>query len=322
MFIRYETLRMTFAVFTETARPFLEGRLPAGVEPHWFDRFEDLPPLMAQAEIAWIDVFREGNEVARAVSEAPRLRWLNTVAAGINHLPLDLMAQRGTVLTNGAGLHAGTIAEYALLGMLTIVKGYRDVVRAQDRHEWLHEPPGRRELAGTSALIVGAGAIGGRIGHLLRVFDVGVTEVRRSGAPGTLRPEEWRTRLGDFDWVIVAVPSTPDTHGLFGRVEFAAMKPGAVIMNFARGEVIQTEALLAALDSGRLGGAFLDVTDPEPLPPEHPLWTRENVHISMHLSGRSQETIFQKGAERFLANCSRFLAGEPLEHVVDLQAGY
>ncbi|WP_159868027.1 NAD(P)-dependent oxidoreductase [Novosphingobium sp. 9U] len=313
---------MTFAVFTETARPFLEGRLPAGVEPHWFDRFEDLPPLMAQAEIAWIDVFREGNEVARAVSEAPRLRWLNTVAAGINHLPLDLMAQRGTVLTNGAGLHAGTIAEYALLGMLTIVKGYRDVVRAQDRHEWLHEPPGRRELAGTSALIVGAGAIGGRIGHLLRVFDVGVTEVRRSGAPGTLRPEEWRTRLGDFDWVIVAVPSTPDTHGLFGRVEFAAMKPGAVIMNFARGEVIQTEALLAALDSGRLGGAFLDVTDPEPLPPEHPLWTRENVHISMHLSGRSQETIFQKGAERFLANCSRFLAGEPLEHVVDLQAGY
>ncbi|MBB4859063.1 phosphoglycerate dehydrogenase-like enzyme [Novosphingobium chloroacetimidivorans] len=313
---------MTFAVFTETARPFIEGRLPAGIDAHWFETFDELPPLMAQAEIAWIDVFREGVNVAQAVREAPRLRWLNTVAAGINHLPLDLMAQRGTVLTNGAGLHAGTIAEYALLGMLTIVKGYREVVRAQDRHEWLHEPPGRRELAGTSALIVGAGAIGGRIGQLLRVFDVGVTEVRRSGAPGTLRVDEWRSRLADFDWVIVAVPSTPDTHGMIGAAEFAAMKPGAVIMNFARGEVIETEALLAAIDSGHLGGAFLDVTDPEPLPPEHPLWARENVHISMHLSGRSQETIFQKGAERFLGNLDRYLAGEPMEHVVDLQAGY
>lgn len=312
---------MTIAVLTAQARPFLEGRLPAGVEPVWFDSPEELLECAPQAEIGWFDAVHS-DAIPDAVRRAEKLRWLSTVAAGVDHLPLELMAQRAAVLTNGAGLHVGTVAEYAVLGMLTIAKGYREVVRAQDRREWLHEPPGKGELAGTSALILGAGAIGGRIAHLLGTFDVSVTQVRRSGAPGTLRPDAWRARLGDFDWVIVAVPSTPDTHGMIGAAEFAAMKPGAVILNFARGEVIDTTALLASIDAGRLGGAFLDVTDPEPLPPEHPLWQRDNVHISMHLSGRSQHTIFQKGAERFLANCRRFLAGEPLDHVVDLGAGY
>jgi phosphoglycerate dehydrogenase-like enzyme len=312
---------MTVAVFTSSARPFLEHRLPAEIEPLWFESSQQLLQLASRAEIGWFDSF--GSDVVpEAVERAEKLRWLSTVAAGVDHLPLALMDERGAVLTNGAGLHAGTVAEYALLGMLTIAKGYTEVVRAQDRHEWLQEPPAKGELAGTSALIVGAGAIGGRVGHLLRAFDVGVTEVRRNGAPGTLRPEEWRNRLGDFDWVIVAVPSTPSTHGLVGATEFATMKRGAAILNFARGEVIVTDALLSAIDSGQLGAAFLDVTDPEPLPPEHPLWTRANVHISMHLSGRSQETIFQKGADRFLGNLQRFLAGEPLEHRVDLRAGY
>ena len=313
---------MTVAVFAELARPFLEGRLPAEIEPRWCGRPEDLEPLMADAEIAWIDVFASIETMVRAARGAPRLRWLNTVAAGVNHLPLDLLAERAVTLTNGAGLHAGTMAEYALLGMLMIAKEYRAVVRAQDRHEWLHEPPGTGELAGSRALIIGAGAIGGRIAHLLQAFDVAVTQVRRKPAPGALLPDQWRARLADFDWVILAVPSTPETRHMIGASEFAAMKPGATIMNFARGVVIDTDALLAAVDGGRLGHAFLDVTDPEPLPADHPLWRRENVHISMHLSGRAQDAIFRKGAERFLANCERFVRGEPLEHRVDLAAGY
>ena len=313
---------MTTAVLPAAARPFLENRLPSEVTPLWFDTTEQLLDLAPQAEIGWFDSFGEGNVASEATCRAEKLRWLSTVAAGVDHLPLALMAERNVILTNGAGLHANAVAEFALLGMLEIAKGYRDVVRAQDRHEWLQQPPGTRELAGSSALIVGAGAIGGRIAHLLRAFDVAVTEVRRSGAPGTLRPDAWRAALDKFDWVIVAVPSTPETHGLFGSAEIAQMKPGATILNFARGEVVETDALLAAIDSGHLGAAFLDVTDPEPLPPKHPLWTRDNVHISMHLSGRSQQTIVQKGAERFLANLPHFLAGEPLAHEVDLSAGY
>jgi len=314
---------MTVALLTSRGRPFLEERLPGTVEALWFETPEQLLTLAPQAQIGWFDV--DGEVMAEAVSRAESLSWLSTVAAGVDHMPLGMMAERGVLLTNGAGLHAAAVAEYALLGMLSIAKGYREVVRAQDRHEWLTEPPGRRELAGTSALIVGAGEIGRRVAQLLRAFDVDVQEVRRNGGAGTLRAQEWRARLGEFDWVVVAVPSTPETRGLFGAAEFAAMKRGAVILNFARGEVIDTDALLAAVDGGSgggIGGAFLDVTDPEPLPPEHPLWTRDNVHVSMHLSGRSQETIFQKGAARFMANLPRFLAGEPLLHQVDLHAGY
>jgi len=316
---------MTIAVLTSLARSELEGRLPADVEALWFETPDQLLDLVPRAEIGWFDSFGEPAAVIEAVRRAENLRWLSTVAAGVNHLPLSLMAERGVVLTNGAGLHAGTIAEYAVLGMLTIAKGYRQVMRAAERHEWLHEPPGTGELAGSRAMIVGAGAIGGRIGHLLRAFDVDVVEVRRrpaSGAPDALGPDEWRARLGDFDWVIIAVPSTPDTRAMIGPAELAAMKPGAGILNFARGEVIDTDALLAAIDSGHLGSAFLDVTDPEPLPPDHPLWSRDNVHVSMHLSGRSQRTIMRNGAKRFLANLERFRAGQPLHHRVDPGAGY
>ena len=312
---------MTIAVLPAQARPYLEGTLPGGLDVRWFDTPEQLAELAPLAKIGWFDAFGSAG-LPDAVRSAARLRWLSTVAAGVNHLPLDLLAERGAVLTNGAGLHAATVSEYALLGMLTMAKGYRQVVRAQDRHDWLRDPPGTQELSGSAALVIGAGEIGGRIARLLEAFDVAVTQVRRSGAAGTLRPDEWQARLGEFDWVFVVVPATPETHGLIGAAELSAMKPGAVILNFARGEVIDSDALLAAIDSGHLGGAFLDVTDPEPLPPEHPLWSRDTVHISMHLSGRSQNSIFRKGAARFLANLTKFLADAPLDHRVDLAAGY
>jgi len=312
---------MTVAVLTASVRPYLEGRLPGWIEPRWFGTPEELLELAPEAEIGWFDAFGQ-NTMPEAMLRAERMRWMVTVASGVNHLPLDLLAERGAILTNGAGLHAVTIAEYVLLGMLTIAKGYREVVRAADRHEWLIEPPGTGELQGTSALIVGAGSIGGRTAHLLRAFDVAVTQVRRGADEGSLGPDEWRSRLDQFDWVLVAVPSTPETREMFGEREFAAMKPGAAILNFARGEVIDTDALLAAIDSGRIGAAFLDVTDPEPLPADHPLWNRDNVHISMHLSGRSQDRIFERGAERFLANLERWNRGEQLHHRVVLERRY
>src|SRR5690606_11376805 len=194
--------------------------------------------------------------------------------------------------------------------------------RAQDRHEWLADSPGKIELYGTKALIVGAGAIGRRIAALLAPFNVGITEVRRTPAPGALGPDEWRARLADFDWIIVTVPATAETEGMFGAAEFAAMKPGAAILNFARGTVIDQDALVAAARSGQVGGAFLDVTDPEPLPADHPLWACDNVHISQHLSGRSQRAVFRRGAQRFLENLGRWERGEPLLGTVDLTLGY
>jgi phosphoglycerate dehydrogenase-like enzyme len=311
---------MTVALINALARPMLEPHLPGWVEPRWFTTAEELMASAPDAEIGWFDSFQfDGGEALRC---ATKLRWLNTVAAGLDSFPMPLLRERGITLTNGAGLNSITIAEYAVMGMLTIAKGYREVVRAQDRHEWLPDAPGKVELYGSKVLILGAGGIGSRVAELLAPFGVEITMMRRTPSPGTLGPDEWRGKLGEFDWVIVAVAATPETTGMIGAAELAAMKPGATIMNFSRGFVIDTEALLVTLREGRLGAAFLDVTDPEPLPADHPLWGFDNVHITMHLSGRSQTTLIRRGAERFLRNIEHYGRGETLEYAVDLTLGY
>jgi phosphoglycerate dehydrogenase-like enzyme len=312
---------MTVAVLSQLLRPHLEGRLPDWLEPRWFASREELNGLAPEAEIGWFDG-ADGLGMDDVVTRAVKLKWLNTVAAGVDPFPLDLLRQRGVVFTNGAGINAITIAEYAVMGMLSVAKGFREVLRAADRHEWLAEAPGKQELYGSSALVLGAGAIGGAIADRLAPFGVKVAKMRRRPGPGELGPDTWRAALGGFDWVIVTVPATPDTDRLIGAAELAAMKPTACVVNVSRGTVIDQPALIAALREGRLGHAFLDVTDPEPLPPDHPLWALPNATITMHLSGRSQTLMFRRSAERFLANLQRWSKGEPLEHTVDLALGY
>ncbi|KQM13086.1 D-2-hydroxyacid dehydrogenase [Novosphingobium sp. Leaf2] len=312
---------MTVAVLNADARPWLEGKLPAGLEPLWFADQQDLMRIAPRADIAWLDMIGAAN-AREAVSAMPNLAWYCAMSSGVDSLPLDLFRARGVTLTNGSGIHAQSVAEFAVMGMLTMAKGWRTVVRAQDRYEWLSQPPGTRELLGAQVLVIGAGEIGSRIAELLRVFGAVVTLARKHSQPGELGQNEWQGALARFDWVILIVPSTPQTAGMFGAAQFAAMKRGSVLLNFARGTVIDQDALLDAIDSGHLGGAFLDVTTPEPLPPEHPLWSRDNVHISMHLSGRAQDALFARGAARFLGNLERFMSGAPLEHTVDLSAGY
>jgi phosphoglycerate dehydrogenase-like enzyme len=315
-------MKKTVAIINSLTRRELEPRLPAWVEPRWFRSREDLLAAAApDAEIGWLDAF-EFNAIEEALRTATNLKWLNTVSAGVEIFPMALLRERGVTLTNGAGLNSTTIAEYAVMGMLTIAKGYREVVRAQERHEWLNDAPGKAELYGSKALILGAGGIGSRVAELLAPFGVEISMMRRTPSPGTLGPDEWRGRLGEFDWVIVAVASTPETRHMIGAAELAAMKPGAAIMNFSRGFVIDTDALTATLREGRLGAAYLDVTDPEPLPADHPLWDFDNVHITMHLSGRSQTKLIPRGVAQFLANLDRYAKGEPLANTVDLTLGY
>ncbi len=314
-------MTQTVAVLNALIRPLLEGHLPDWLEPRWFTTSEELIALAPQAEIGWFDSFDFAAGLA-AAGKGDRLKWLNTLAAGVDPFPLDKLRDQGVILTNGAGLNAPTIAEYALMGMLVMAKGYREVVRAQERHEWLHDAPGKMELMGSKALVIGAGGIGGRIAELLRRIDVDVTEVRRRPAPGVLTTDQWRARLGEFDWVIIVVPSTADTDKMIGAAELAMMKSSAAVLNFARGAVIDQDALVDALKARRIAGAFLDVTDPEPLPADHPLWSLDNCHISMHLSGRSQTLLFKRAAERFLANLERWRKGEELAYRVDLSLGY
>lgn len=312
---------MTIAVINGLIRPLLENRLPDWVEPRWFLSTEELLTLAPEAEIGWFDTY---DLPARAESarRAVKLKWMNTLGAGVEELPLDIFRANGVILTNGAGINAVTIAEYAVMGMLVVAKGYRQVMRAAERHEWLADSPGKVELLGSKALVIGAGAIGGGIAERLAPFGVEVTKVRRTPGAGELGPADWRERLGEFDWVIVTAPSTSATAHMIGEAELAAMKNTATLRNFARGDLVDQAALVAALKVRRIGAAWLDVTDPEPLPPEHELWTLDNAHISMHLSGRAQNMMFIRSAERFLANLDRWHRGEPLTHVVDLEAGY
>ncbi|PZP10073.1 MAG: D-2-hydroxyacid dehydrogenase, partial [Sphingomonas hengshuiensis] len=169
---------------------------------------------------------------------------------------------------------------------------------------------------------IGMGAIGTLIAERLRGFGVAVTGVTRSGRDGTLQPDGWQTRLGEFDWVILAAPSTRETKAMIGAGELAAMKRDAWLINIARGDMVDQDALIEALAKRRIGGAFLDVVTPEPLPADHPLWSAPNAIHSMHLSGRSQTKMFQRATALFLENLAAFLDGRPMTNVVDLDAGY
>ncbi|MEM6858402.1 MAG: D-2-hydroxyacid dehydrogenase [Pseudomonadota bacterium] len=316
---------MTTLAISGLIRPLLEPQLPGDLDVRWFMTKEEALDAVAEAEIGWFDM-NEKEVMAETLIAAKKLKWLNSIYAGLDFLDMDVLIERGVTITNGAGINAITIAEYVVMGMLTMAKGYRDVVRAQERREWLMDSPGKRELYGSKALLLGYGAIGMLIKPRLEAFNVNVTVVRRTpdetGGEGVLTPDEWRARLGEFDWVILAVPATPETDNMIGSEELAAMKSDAVLVNIARGAVIDQPALIAALEAKSIGGAFLDVTTPEPLPADNPLWGPDNAHVTMHLSGRAQDKMFIRSAARFLDNLAKYRRGEPVAPIFDPRRGY
>ncbi|MBX9859845.1 MAG: D-2-hydroxyacid dehydrogenase [Sphingomonas sp.] len=309
------------AVLPALARPLIEPQLPAGVEVAWFADHEEARAQVVDADIAWVDMQRPA-WTADAVAAGEKLKWVSTIYAGLDAFPLDLLKARGTILTNGVGINAIAVAEYAVMGVLVAAKRFDEVVRIADRHEWTISAPGQVELFETRALIIGMGAIGKLIADRLRAFGVDVTGVTRSGRDGTLTPDQWPARIDEFDWVILAAPSTSETKALIGADELTAMKPSAWLINIARGDMVDQDALIEALTKRRIAGAFLDVVSPEPLPPEHPLWSAPNCIHTMHLSGRSQTKMFQRATALFLQNLAAFMAGAPMTNVVDLDAGY
>ena len=311
----------TKLVMSGLVRPLIEPRLPDWIEPHFFMSKEEALALAPQAEIGWFDMYDKG-DMATVINAATNMKWLNSIYAGVDGMPLKQLKAQGCVVTNGAGINAVTIAEYVVMAMLTVAKNYREVVRAQERREWLLDSPGKVELFGSKALLLGYGAIGKLIKERLKPFGVDVTVVRRSAGPNTLTPDQWRAVLGDFDWVILAVPATAETDDMIGAAELAAMKPSASLINIARGSVVDQEALVTALQTKQIAAAFLDVTTPEPLPADHTLWTLDNAHISMHLSGRAQDKMFVRSATRFFENLERYRKGEALAPMVNLDLGY
>lgn len=306
----------------ELFRRTLDGRLPDSVEVAWYRDINDVAAAARDADVLVIG-FIDAGEIRHAIESATSARWISTHAAGVDHYPIDLLRRRGLPLTNGAGVNAPPIAEYVVLCVLSAAKRFPFFVVAGERHEWPTQRPPANELDGAHALVLGYGEIGRGVAERLRPFGVKVTGVRRtpSEEPDIIGPDEWRPRLGEFDYVLVTAALTRDTHRMLGAAEFARMRPTAWLVNVSRGALVDHDALAESLAAGRPRGAYLDVTDPEPLPAEHPLWRTPDVLISGHSAGRSPRSQ-QRYAAMFLDNLQRFQSGQPLLNLVDYSAGY
>ena len=247
------------------------------------------------------------DEVVRAL---PELRLVQLVTAGaerfIGRLP------EGVVLCNARGAHTPSTAEWAMAATLAAQRGIPFFTREQDAGRWSFCR--QHTLFGARVLVVGAGDIGRAIGRMLDGFGVEVEFVARSARDGVHATSELPRLLPEADVVILVVPVTPETTGMVDAAFLAAMKDDALLVNAARGVVVDTDALLAELSSGRLRAA-LDVTEPEPLPPGHPLWTAPGLLLTPHVGGEIPGTV-ERGAAAVAAQLRRVLAGEPLVDVV------
>lgn len=303
------------------SRPYLAA-LPDDVELHCYEGAHDAAAAAAEAEVLWLALWRI-EESTPAVAAGRHLRWISSNGAGVEFFPLNLIRTRGIVLTNGRGLNSIPIAECAVMGMLALAKGLPRMVRNQAERQWLRRDAGRGELRDKSALIVGYGSIGRAIADRLRPFGVAVTGVRHTpdGEAGVIGPDHWRPRLGEFDWVILSTPLTDATRHLIGQSELESMQAGACLVNVARGGLVDERALAGALRSGRLAGAYLDVTEREPLPDASELWDLPNLVLTPHSAGIT-EGGHARAVLRFLENLARYRSGAPLENVVDLERGY
>jgi phosphoglycerate dehydrogenase-like enzyme len=306
----------------QSVRADVEPGLPKDIDVSWYGGRPEESDALAEAEVAWINILDGGGQ-ARAVEAGPKLKWVATIQAGVNTWPLQRMRERGLLFTNGAGLAAPAIGEFVVMGMLALVKNLKDLIGLQQERRWTPWLFGGGDLSGAKVLILGYGSIGRAIGQRLEGFEVEITGVRRhpSGEANVIGSDDWRGRLGEFDWIVLAAASTTETRGMIGPDELAAMKPTARIVNIARGDLIDQAALIAALQAGRLGGALLDVTHPEPPPKDDPIWSAPSVLLTSHSSAVSA-TFYKRAAALFLDNLHRYRAGQPLRNVVDLELGY
>jgi phosphoglycerate dehydrogenase-like enzyme len=253
---------------------------------------------------------------------ADALRWVQVAAIGVDAVLFDELIASDVVVTNSRGIFEEPIAEYVLGQILFFAKDFRRSWDAQRAQRWQHfdtEP-----IAGASVTVIGPGPVGRAIARLLRAVGMSVRGVGRSarddpdfGAITTDVP----AAVADADYVVLAAPLTPQTRGIIDAGVLAAMRPTARLINVGRGELVDTDALVSALQTGAIEGAALDVVDPEPLPVNHPLWSAPNVRLTPHNSGdiKGWRIVLQ---QQFIANFRRYVSGRPLANVIDKHRGY
>jgi phosphoglycerate dehydrogenase-like enzyme len=249
-----------------------------------------------------------------------RLELFACTFAGTDHVPMAALGERGVAVTNAGGIHAPGIAEQAIGNMLVFARRLHEGWRRKSNGEWRHFQS--TEFTDSTVTIVGLGSIGQAVSKRLAGFEVetiGVRYTPEKGGPTDevvgFEEEPVHDALSRSDYVVIACPLTDLTRGLIGEAELATLPPNAVVVNAARGGIVDTDALVAALQSNTIRGAALDVTDPEPLPPEHVLWDLENCLITPHTGGHTPKH-WDRLADILAANVDALESGEPLENRV------
>lgn len=281
------------------------------------------------------DVYCGGTILDNMREIAPRLRWVQYPAAGIDRLrnhPI-LQPESGIVFTTARGVHINQIGEYVLCSMLMFNRSWPQMVHLQTQHTWPDRQVAatlrERELTGKTIGIVGFGHIGHRVAQLARAFGMRVLATRSSIQEGEQDPDadklytlaRLHELLGESDYVVVATPLTSATEKMIGEAELRAMRPQAYLVNIARGGVIDEEALFRALKENWIAGAGLDVYAQEPLPAESPFYNLPNVIMTPHIAGGS-EHVDERLADLFAENLRRFRARQPLRNQYDPEKGY
>ncbi|MBN4925814.1 D-2-hydroxyacid dehydrogenase [Hoyosella rhizosphaerae] len=289
-----------------------------------FTTADDLPRALDGAQILFAyDFF--SHAVPDAWSSANALEWIHIASAGVERFMFDELSDSDVVVTNSRGIFDPHIAEYVLGQILAFAKDFPTSWTLQQQREWKHRESER--IAGKHAVVVGTGPIGRAIGRLLSAAGLRVTGSGRRAQTddpdfGTIvAQEELPDVLRTADYVVSIAPSTPQTRHMFNAELFQAMKPTARFINVGRGDLTVTDDLVAALRDGTIAGAALDVTDPEPLPADHPLWTLDNVMITPHNAG---DVVGWRDdlVTLFVENFERWTAGTELLNIVDKQRGY
>lgn len=259
---------------------------------------------------------RYGSVLTELWRELQHVRWIHTLAAGVEFLPFDLLRRSEVVVTNSRGLYADALGEFAIAAMLWFAKDLRRMARNQEARRW--EPFTVQRLEGSTAGIIGYGGIGQAIGRRAAALGMRISTTRRRQELGDPTIEDV---IAASDYLVLSAPLTPDTHHLLSRQRIALMKPSAVFINVGRGRTVDEDALVEALRERRIRGAALDVFAEEPLPREHPLWQLDNVLLSPHTADHTDDSHL-RAMHFFVENLRRFRAGESLENVVDKTEQY